>query len=311
MSLALDPTAAQYMSLTGYDSAVPFTPPDIPALRKASASIEYAVQTGELSSIEDMEIEGPHGTIALRIFKPLGFSAGVLASGMVYVHGGGWVIGGLDDFAPVCSYLAEKSQSIVVAVDYKLSPEYKFPVAYEEVFYAWGWIAQNAASLGIDAQRLCIAGDSAGANLAAACAINARNEGGVEPCAQILFYPATDLANESLSYARATGETPLTGTEMRWYCEQYLNSRKDALDWRASPLRAPDLSGLPPTFIVTVGLDPLCDEGIAYAQRLQNEGVLVTHVHLSGIIHGFLRMAKVIWAGAPVMEFAAAFQKSI
>ena len=312
MSLKLDPSAAKYMEMIDHPPAgTPFTPPDISGLRMASASTEYAVQTQELESIKNIQIDGPYGQIDLRLFKPKGIAPDALASGMVYIHGGGWVIGGLDDFAPVCNFLAEKSKSIVIAINYRLAPEYPFPVAPNEVIHAWEWVTQNTHSLGIDADRLSIAGDSAGANMAAVCAIDARNKKGIQPKAQILFYPVTDQADEMPSYARANGETPLSADEMRWYRNQYLCSREEALNWKASPLRAQDLAGLPRTFIVTVGHDPLCDEGIAYARRLQNEGVLVTHVHLSGIIHGFLRMAKIIQVAAPVMEFAAAFQKSI
>lgn len=312
MVLKIDPTALEYMQLIGHPPpGTPFEEPDIEELRKASANIENAIPASELKSIQNISIDGPYGEIVLRIFKPTGLSDNRLSSGMYYVHGGGWVIGGLNDFAPVCSYLAEQSKSIVIAVDYRLAPEHKFPIAPNEVIHAWEWLTKNATSLGVDPERLSIAGDSAGANMATVCAIDARNKKGIQPKAQILFYPVTDQADEMPSYACANGQTPLTADEMRWYRNQYLPSRQEALNWKASPLRTQDLSNLPPTFIVTVGHDPLCDEGITYAKRLQHEGVLVTHVHCSGLIHGFLRMARVIKFAGPIMAFAAAFQKNI
>lgn len=314
MGLSFDPTVKKYLELINQPPAgSPVALPTVEGARKGSADIRYAVDTCEMASIHDVSFEGPHGNITIRVFTPKHLAKGEnqLSSGMVYIHGGGWVIGTLDAYSPICSYLAEQSGSIVISVDYRLAPEYKFPIAHDEVIAAWEWIISHAPTLGVDPERISLAGDSAGANMATVCAIYARERGGIQPKAQFLFYPVTDQAEESLSYARVTGGVPLTAEKMRWYTAHYLNVPQDGYDWRASPLKAANLSGLPQTFIVTLGLDPLCDEGVAYAKRLQVAGVPVNHLHLSGMIHGFLRMAKVIWASAPVMTFAAALQKTI
>lgn len=168
------------------------------------------------------------------------------------------------------------------------------------------WVAENAVSLGIDGSRLAVGGDSAGGNLAAVVSLLARDRGGPRLCSQILLYPALDFGLDHASHRRLAEGHLLTLATMRWFAEAYLNGAADGDDWRASPLRAPDLSRLPPAYVLTAGYDPLCDEGTAYARRLQEHGVAVVSRHLPGQIHGFLQMGKIIRDAGEVLDDVAA-----
>jgi acetyl esterase len=180
----------------------------------------------------------------------------------------------------------------VIAVDYRLAPEHKFPAAVEDAVTATQWIAANAAELGIDASRLAVGGDSAGGNLAAVVALSARETGGPEIAGQLLVYPATDFAMRHPSHSEPETSVLLTHSVIRWFRDHYFNSPADAGDWRASPARATDLAGLPPAYVLTAGADPLRDEGAEYAARLKDAGVAVTYRHFPGQFHGFFTMGK-------------------
>jgi acetyl esterase len=182
----------------------------------------------------------------------------------------------------------------VIAVDYRLAPEHKFPAAVDDAWAATRWIVAHADELAIDATRLAVGGDSAGGNLAAVVALLARDAGAPRIALQILTYPVTDLASESRSYADLAEGYMLTRDSMRWFRAQYLAKEADAADWRVSPLRAPSLTGLPPALVITAGYDPLRDEGEAYARRLREAGVSVDAVCFGGMIHGFVPMGRLI-----------------
>ncbi len=181
-----------------------------------------------------------------------------------------------------------------MAVDYRLAPEHKFPAAVDDAIAATRWIADHAQSLGIDRTRLAVGGDSAGGNLAAVVALDARDRGGPQLAFQLLIYPATDMGLDRPSHARHAEQLPLRRSTMRWFVGHYLRSPADEADWRASPLRAPSLRGLPPALVVTAGFDPLSDEGEAYARALSDAGVRVVHEHFEGQIHGFLSMGRIV-----------------
>jgi acetyl esterase len=211
----------------------------------------------------------------------------------MFFHGGGWVLGDLDSHDGVCRALAIAAGAVVIAVDYRLAPEHIFPAAIEDSAAAVAWTAREAGALGLDPARIALVGDSAGGNLAAVVALMARDGAlPVRPVLQGLIYPATDLVMNHASHARPLEDVPLTPTTMRWFGELYCPRPADRLDWRASPLRAANLAGAAPAFVLTVGHDPLRDEGIEYARRLEREGVRVTHVDIADQIHGFLTMGR-------------------
>jgi acetyl esterase len=249
----------------------------------------------ELKSVEPLSIPAPHGSIPARIYTPKTLrQTDGLAPGLVFFHGGGWVIGDLDTHDVACRKLADEGQLIVISVDYRRAPEHKFPAAVDDAIAATTWIAGHAKQLGIEVGRLLVGGDSAGGNLAAVVAIAARDGKGPAIAGQVLIYPATDFAMTQPSHSEPETSILLTHSVIRWFRDHYLNGAADAHDWRASPARASRLTGLPPAYVLTAGADPLRDEGDEYARRLKEAGVAVTHRSFPGQFHGFFTMGKLL-----------------
>jgi acetyl esterase len=244
-----------------------------------------------VASIRDLHIPGPGGEIPIRVYTPAGpgpFPA------LIYFHGGGWVLCDLDTHAVVCSALARRARAVVVAVDYRLAPEHRFPAAVEDSFAATRWVSENAASLGIDPARLAVGGDSAGGNLSAVVSPKSRKSG-PKIALQVLVYPVMDLSSFGTeSYREFADGYHLTASEMEWFRRQYLAGPEQALDPDASPLLAQDLSGLPPALVITAECDVLRDEGEAYAKRLRHAGVPVTLTRYPGMIHPFFSMSGAV-----------------
>jgi len=260
-----------------------------------AARIATNPEPPELESVRPLAIPAPHGSIPARVFTPktLRKSDG-LAPGLVFFHGGGWVIGDLDSHDVVCRKLADEGELIVVSVDYRLAPEHKFPAAVDDAIAATKWASDHARELGIDAGRLCVGGDSAGGNLAAVVAIAARHGDGPALSGQVLIYPAIDFALTHASHSEPETSILLTHSGIRWFRDHYLNGTTDVHDWRASPVRAKTLIGLPLAYLLTAGADPLRDEGDEYARRLKEAGVPVTYRHFPGQFHGFFTMGKLL-----------------
>ena len=236
--------------------------------------------------VENRVVPGPAGDIPIRLYYPPG--AGPFAA-VVYFHGGCWALGDLDTHDSLCHALAHGSGCAIASVDYRLAPEDRFPAAFDDSYAATEWIAENGAQLDIDPSRLAVGGDSAGGNLAAAVAVLAQERGGPTLRFQLLVYPITDYDFDTASYIdNATGYL-LSRETMRAFWAEYVPDESQRNDPRASPLQAADLSGQPPAFVLTVGYDPLRDEGVAYARRLEEAGVPVTHVEYLDVVHGFLR----------------------
>ncbi len=287
--------------------------PTFEQLSPAEARLAYAASRASLqppppptADVRDMAISGPGGGLRLRVYRGIGTPPGEALPCLLYLHGGGWVLGDLDSHDGVCRQLANEAACSVVAVEYRLAPEHKFPAPLEDSAAALAWIASHAADLCIDPARIAVGGDSAGGNLAAVLALMGRDGAIPASMFQLLFYPAVDLAMTSDSYAIITRDLPLTAATMRYFVEHYMADPGSRSDWRASPLRAASLAGAPPALVLTVGHDPLCAEGRAYADRLESEGVRVTALHLSDQMHGVLTSGAVIGAADPVLRFAGA-----
>lgn len=296
MPITLDPSAAllaKLMKEAGRPALDTLPPPEA---RAQSATNRAAVQPDPptMQSVEDISVPAPHGAIPIRVFTPLTLAKNDLAAGLIYYHGGGWVLGDLDGYDVVCREIATKAGFIVVSVDYRLAPEHKFPAAVDDCIAATDWVARNAAKLGIDADRLFIGGDSAGGNLAAVVSMHARDNNGAQIKGQVLVYPVTDLAMNTASYADAATGVLLTHAMMRWFRDHYLTDHKQIDDWRASPLRMANLKGLPPAYVATCGADPLHDEGEEFARRLKHAGNDVIHVNYPGQFHAFLTMGRLL-----------------
>ncbi len=262
--------------------------------RESRAAFSPAVP--EVAEARDLALSGPGGPIPLRLYRGLGTEAGALLPVLVFFHGGGWTIGDLDTHDIVCRTLANKARCAVVAVDYRMGPEHKFPAAVDDCIAATRWVAAQSAAIGVDASRIAVGGDSAGGNLAAVTAIALRDAGGPPLVFQALVYPATDQRMDSDSHARLAEGYLLTRNNMLWFRGNYLEPGQYD-DWRASPLRAADLARLPPAHIITAGYDPLLDEGRAFSDRLVAAGVPVLYECFEGMTHGFLTLGGVV-AGA-------------
>jgi acetyl esterase len=248
-----------------------------------------------VETVRELAASGPAGPIPLRLYRGLGTVAGTPLPLLVYFHGGGWTIGDLDTHDIVCRTLANKALCAVVAVDYRMGPEHKFPAAVEDCIAATRWVAEHGTALGIDAVRIAVGGDSAGGNLATVVAITLRDTGGPPLAFQALAYPATDQRMNSASHAKFGEGYLLTRNNMIWFRDNYLTPA-DYDDWRASPLLAADLARLPPAHIITAGYDPLLDEGRAYSDRLVAAGVPVLYECFEGMAHGFLTMGGAVAA---------------
>ena len=259
----------------------------------------------DVAEVRNLKAPGPQGAIPLRLYRGIGTERGAVLPALVYFHGGGWVIGDIDTHDGVCRLIANTSGCAVISVDYRLAPEHRFPAAVDDAVAATEWVAANAKSLGIDASRLAVGGDSAGGNLAAVVALVARDRSDPRLRFQMLIYPSTDLATSDDPRRERFQEFPLNAVTMNWFRDHYLRGATDHRDWRASPLRAKDLHGLPPAYVLTAGFDPLHIEGEAYANRLRDAGVPVQHRHFEGQMHGFISMGKMIAAARLATEEAA------
>lgn len=287
------------------------TPDEARQAYTASRAV-LAPEPQAVASVRDLSCPGPHGDIAVRSYRPIGSAPDQALPLLVYFHGGGWLLGGLDSHDTTCRHFANAASCAVLSVDYRMAPEHKFPAAVDDSAAATQWAIANAAMLGIDPARVAVGGDSAGGNLAAVMALMAR-DGALPPLAfQLLVYPATDMAMTTVSSQTITERVPLTSKTMKWFIDHYMRGPADVLDWRASPARAADLSGTAPALVLTCSCDPLRDEGIDYARRLEREGVRVTHLHFSDQIHGFMSMGKIIrTAGTAIDMMAAVLGKAL
>lgn len=260
-----------------------------------------------IGETRELTASGPHGDIPLRLYQPEPQSRrGSAPPVVVYFHGGGWVIGDLDTHDTLCRELALGSGCAVVAVDYRMGPEHRFPAAVDDCIAATRWVHAHAAELGVDSSRLAVGGDSAGGNLAAVVALAARDSGEVPIAFQLLIYPATDQRRGASSHTTNGQGYLLTRETMDYFHDHYIDDKAHDLDWRASPLLHADLSKLPPALVLTAGYDPLRDEGLQYAQRLSESGSPAAHVNFERQIHGFITMGGVIDEANTAVSLCAA-----
>jgi len=257
-----------------------------------------------IGEVIDRTIPGAAGPIAVRIYKPQ-VTAGRKLPAMLWLHGDGWCLGSLDGYDAVCRYFAAHCELIVVAVDYRLAPEHRFPAALDDGMAAWKFLATEAGILGANPAQLVIAGDSAGANLATVLAAMLRDQPS-KPAFQLLICPICDLALDTPSMTSCGTGFLLTRDMLAWFRDLYLADQALIADPRVSPLRADDLRGLPPTLLVTAGFDPLRDEGKAYAERLKQAGVAAIHREFDALTHGFIGMRGTLQGAARAMDEIAA-----
>ncbi len=250
------------------------------------------------------------GAVPLRLYRPKAEAEPGAAPVLVYFHGGGWVIGDLDTHDVLCRQLALESGGVVVAVDYRLGPEHRFPAAVDDCVAATRWVRNHAGELGLDPARLAVGGDSAGGNLAAVTCLALREAGDALPGFQLLIYPATDMRAVAPSHEHNGQGYLLTRDSIAYYRGHYLAEAAQWTDWRASPLLADSHRGLPPALVLTAGYDPLRDEGLQYADALSAAGVPAQYVCFERQVHGFITMGRVIDEARTAVTLCAAALRS-
>ncbi len=260
-------------------------PPEL-VRQQLLAAIEIPPDCPTPARSVDRVFPGRSGDVRIRIHTPPGSTP---FGCCLYFHGGGWVLGSIETHDDLVRRLVDLSGCVFVSVDYPLAPEHKFPIAVEDSLLAVQWVTEHALELGVDSARIAVAGDSAGANIAAALCLMARDRHGPRIAHQVLIYPITDCDFERPSYRENADGYFLCRRDMEWFWNHYTSSPEQRTDPYASPLRAASLAGLPPAYVLTAEFDPLRDEGLAYAQALQQAGVQTTLREFPGMIHGFVK----------------------
>ena len=272
--------------------------------------VALAPDPPEVAEVRDLEFPSGVHSIRARLYRGIE-APRRLAPVVTFFHGGGWALGNLDSHDSFCRGLANDAKCAVMAVDYRLAPEHKFPAAADDAEAAVIWMVSEGVRFGLDPSRVAVAGDSAGGNLAAVAALASCHTGAPKLRLQVLIYACLDLRLGHDSHRRVGEGYTLTASTMRWFRDLYLVRTEDAQSWRASPLRRDDLAGVAPAFIVTGGCDPLCDESADYAQRLIAAGVDVTYRFYPGQMHGFVPTGRVIPEGRAVCaEIASALRSA-
>ena len=292
-------TLLQQLAEAGGPALIDVSPPEA---REMYRAMQGLLPNPDIRQVEDTDADG----VPIRIYR----NSEAPGPCILYFHGGGWVIGDLDTHDSVCRQLVNATGYTLIAVHYRLAPEHPFPAAIDDCYAALCWVQKNAESLAVDGSRIALAGDSAGGNLAATVSLKARNEGTGGVRFQLLIYPVTDFNFDTSSYADNAEGYLLTADAMRWFWNHYIGHDESlGSDPLASPLRAADLSGLPPAMVMTAEYDPLRDEGEAYAERLRQAGVETRLQRYDGLIHGFFGQTDLSQGASEAMSDAAAALK--
>ncbi len=314
--MTLDPQAARVLEnieKAGLPLLETLAPPEARRQYEEGAAV-VGGEPPAVFDVRDATAQGPLGAIPLRIYTPRD-PGGQPIPMLIYIHGGGYVIGSRDSHDVPCRYLALAGDCIVVSIDYRMAPEYPFPQPVQDCWAAVNWIADNAHALGGQTDRIAIGGDSAGGNLATVMCLMARDRGGPHFVHQLLIYPGTDMTRSYPSHEELASGYRLTRPLLDWFMNHYFSGEnKDLRDPLGSPLFAEDLSALPPALIISAGYDPLRDEDIAYHEKLREHGVESRHSHYPGMIHGFINMPGFLDAARECLnecgaELKAAFAK--
>ena len=291
MPAPLDPIVEKIIPLLPLRDPATLTPQSAREALRALAAARAAIPPPPVASAEEAKVKGAAGFLAARVYR----TGATPSPTVVFFHGGGWVAGDLDTHDRQARYLAIETGAVVISVDYRRPPEVCFPGAFEDAFAALRDVVERIAEFGGDKNRIGVAGDSAGGNLAATVSLAAR-DAGIKLAAQLLAYPVTDVTGnfaDGKENARFPSRTEnaegyfLTRATMEWFCGHYLADTAHGTDWRASPLRAQNLAGVAPAVVTTAWFDPLRDEGAAYAKALSAAGVSVKYHAGEGLIHGY------------------------
>lgn len=261
-----------------------------------------------VAAVQNFTVATPEAKIPVRMYRP-GNESDLPA--LVFLHGGGWVVGDLDCYDWLCRSITVATGCVLFSIDYRLAPEHKFPTAVEDSYWVTRWIVENGPTQNIDSARVAIGGDSAGGNLATAVCLKARDNDEHPPLVhQLLIYPITNHSFDTESYRKYAEGYYLAAKDMKWFWNHYLRKFSDGLNPYASPLLAKNLASLPPAHVITAGFDPLCDEGEAYAERLKETGVPTRLSRYDTMVHGFLDFANLKQTRAAINEIATELRKA-
>lgn len=311
-SSQLDPNAAKAIEILARGSHIPDG--DVELVRRQYA-INRAPHLGEMEDVAKVfRVQGSGGNIpAMTVLRPHNApSEQVQLPALVYLHGGGWTLGGFDTYEPLCRQLANATGRVIISVDYRLAPEHPFPAALEDTWNAIEWVAANSTWIGVDKNRIAIGGDSAGGNLAAVTAIAARDGlVDVTPEFQLLIYPCLDMTASQPSHSQLARGYLLTRELYAWYRRNYIGDFPDLMDWHLSPLTADYVGEISPAVILYAGFDPLRDEAVLYCSRLADAGVPVEPIFFPNMIHGFMTLGGLIPAASVAVRRIALAVKAL
>ena len=279
-----------------------------PAKSRELVEARPRLEGPELTHVRDLTINIEGNDISCRLYLPSSDSKLPI---LVWFHGGGWVIGSVDVSDGVTRYLADKSGYAVLSVDYRLSPEVKFPGPLNDCYGVTKWVYENSDELNVDNTKISVGGDSAGGNLASAVCLKAKDEGNLPILSQLLIYPCVDSDFNRKSFLENKDDYLLSATAMKWFWQQYVNSESDLDNHYVCPLKYNDHSNLPQACIIVAEHDPLLDEGIDYHQKLLNSKVNSQLIEYSGVMHGFYSQIGVLDKAADAMNASAKFLKSV
>jgi acetyl esterase len=307
--MALAPEITSYLAAEALSGGPDVDQAPLHVIRAGTNNrIALAGHAQKIFAIEDRYIPGPTADLHLRIYRPNGAKN---LPGLVYFHGGGWVLNFLDIYDAELSDLAKASDSVIIAVNYQKAPEHPYPVPFNDCFATFLWVNENANILGIDPLKVGIGGDSAGGNLAAAVAIKTRDISGPKPAYQLLINPCNEKNFDTASYREYAEGYGLTRQRMIWFWEQYLQGSDHDQDPYACPSTAADFSNLAPAIIITAECDPLKDDGIKYEKLLRECGVQTRYLEYEGMIHGFANLGAITPKAHEAISDWAAIIKSI
>lgn len=313
--MPLDPRAAALLDMLHRIDAPRLHELPVEVARRSFYKLMYAYreEPEAVESVADIEIprrEHAGGPLLARLYRPLDRPPEAVLPVMLWLHGGGWVLGDLASYDPWCRALANACGIAVLALDYRLAPEYQFPAGLDDAWFALKWLARAAEGLQLDAAQITVGGDSAGGTLAAALCLMARDASGPVIAYQLLIYPATDLVNEFESMRQYGAGHFLERETLLWFGHNYFSRALEKHDWRASPLLAASHADLPPALVITAECDPLSDQGAAYVEKLEACGVAARHLQFDGMVHGFVTMFKLFVEARMALDEIAAYLRA-
>lgn len=302
MTSQLDPQAQDLLDVISAVGLAPIHTLSVTDAReRMRAALISAAEPLALKSVEDVSLATPGGALRLRLYRP---RDGALPIAL-FLHGGGWTLNDIDTHDDLCRRLAMRSGWMLASLDYRRAPEHKHPAALEDAYKAYRWLLDNAGSIGCDPTCRAVVGESSGGTMAAGLTLLLRDSGAPMPTYQVIAYPLMDVVDRWASRSERGDGYTLDAAQVSWFLGHYLPTGCDPADPYLFSLASPDLSGLPPTLVMTAEFDPLRDEGVAYVEKLARAGVTVEHLHADDQMHGFLMLSRAVAKAGQLVDHLA------